>query len=363
MTKYNVYLRKDGRWEGRIARGKTENGKRKYQYIFAKTKEEVIRRIDELVCNTAHHECRMSFRTLYSEWCVCVKYRIKESTFANYVMKAKKHILPYFGKYTVNLLNSERIAAFIDSKMSEGLSSRYISDIVILLKTILKYAVKHYHIKNPMDNIELPKKKKAEITILDESEQTKLQDYISKNHNHSTLGTALSMTTGIRIGELCALQWRDIDLEKRILTVRKTMQRIQCPTNLTKTKLIITDPKSQSSRRKIPIPECMVSFLAEFKAESDSYVLTGTKKPIEPRTMQYRFRTILNNVKLPSIHFHALRHIFASSCISLGFDVKALSELLGHSSVEITLNRYVHSSFDQKRAYMNRIKLSLLAKD
>lgn len=362
MTKYNVYLRKDGRWEGRISRGK-KNGKRKYQYIFAKTKEEVIRRIDDIVCETAYQECRMSFRVLYSEWYVNVKYRIKESTLANYVMKVNKHILPYFGNYSINLLNSERIVAFIDSKIGEGLSSRYISDIVILLKTILKYAVKHYHIKNPMDNIELPKKRKPEITILDESEQMKLQDYISNNHNYSTLGTALSMTTGIRIGELCALQWKDIDLEKRILTVRKTMQRIQCPTNLSKTKLIITDPKSQSSRRKIPIPDCIVSFLAEFKAESNSYVLTGTKKPIEPRTMQYRFRTILNNAKLPSIHFHALRHIFASSCIALGFDVKALSELLGHSSVEITLNIYVHSSFDQKRAYMNRIKLSLLAKD
>lgn len=363
MTKYNVYLRKDGRWEGRIAKGTNANGKRKYQYIFSKTKEEVIRRIDEIVCKNVYHECHMSINTLFAKWCTCVKYRIKESTFANYVMKANKHILPYFGEYSVELLNSEMIAAFIDSKINEGLSNRYVSDIVILLKTVLKYAVKHYHIKNPIDDIELPKKKKPEIVIFDESEQMKLMDYISENHNYSTLGTALSMTTGIRIGELCALQWKDIDLEKRILTVRKTMQRIQCPNNLSKTKLVISDPKSQSSMRKIPIPDCMVKFLNEFKAESDSYVLTGTKRPVEPRTMQYRFHTILNNAKLPSIHFHALRHIFASSCIALGFDVKALSELLGHSSVDITLNRYVHSSLDQKRVYMNRIEFSLFAKD
>ena len=154
------------------------------------------------------------------------------------------------------------------------------------------------------------------------------------------------------------MQWKDVDLEKRILTVRKTMQRIQFPTEISKTKLIITDPKSESSRRRIPIPDCMVGFLHKFKEESGNYVLTGSKKPIEPRTMQYRFASILKNAKLPSVHFHALRHIFASSCIRLGFDVKALSELLGHSSVEITLNRYVHSSFEQKKEYMKRIKLA-----
>ena len=144
------------------------------------------------------------------------------------------------------------------------------------------------------------------------------------------------MTTGLRIGELCPLQWKDIDLEKRIISVSKTMQRIQCPTAAGKTKLIITDPKSESSRRQIPIPECMMSFLLKFKGKPNEYLLTGTEKPIEPRAMQYRFRTILKNAKLPSVHFHALRHIFATNCIKLGFDVKALSELLGHSSVEIT---------------------------
>ena len=146
-------------------------------------------------------------------------------------------------------------------------------------------------------------------------------------------------------------------------SVRKTMQRIQCKNGTSKTKLIITDPKSEASRRRIPIPDCMMGFLSEFKASSDNYVLSGLLKPVEPRTMQYRFRSILKNVNLPSVHFHALRHCFASRCISLGFDVKALSELLGHSSVEITLNRYVHSSFEQKRDYMNRIEMYPFAKD
>ena len=101
-----------------------------------------------------------------------------------------------------------------------------------------------------------------------------------------------------------------------------------------------------------------MGFLLKFKGKSEDFVLTGTNKPIEPRAMQYRFRTILKNAKLPSVHFHALRHIFASTCVKLGFDVKALSEMLGHSSVEITLNRYVHSSFEQKKEYMKRLQLA-----
>jgi len=186
---------------------------------------------------------------------------------------------------------------------------RYVADIVILMKTIFKYAVRTYHIFNPLDDVSLPKKKSPEIQLLDEAEQVKLQNYVAGHQNRSTLGTALSMSTGIRIGELCALQWKDIDLEKRILTVRKTMQRIQCPTEFSRTKLIITNPKSESSQRKIPIPDCMMSFLLKFKGKDEDFLLTGTEKPVEPRAMQYRFRTILKNAKLPSVHFHALCHL------------------------------------------------------
>lgn len=211
---------------------------------------------------------------------------------------------------------------------------------------------------NPLDGITLPKQQKPEIKLLDEKQQAKIQHYIAENPNHSTLGIALSMSTGIRIGELCALQWEDIDLEKRILTVRKTMQRIQIADSATKTKLVITEPKSESSKRKIPIPDCMISFLEKFKGKAQDYIVSGKEIPVEPRTMQNRFARILKNVKLPSIHFHALRHMFASECVKLGFDIKTLSEILGHSKVEITLNRYVHSSFEQKKQYMSRIAMN-----
>ncbi|MBP3856662.1 MAG: site-specific integrase, partial [Ruminiclostridium sp.] len=168
-------------------------------------------------------------------------------------------------------------------------------------------------------------------------------------------GIAVCLYTGIRIGELCAMQWKDIDLEKRTLTVKKTIQRIQTPDNTKRTKLVITEPKSQSSIRIIPIPECLAEKLGSYVGNEDDYILSGTSKPVEPRTMQNRFARILKNANLPSLHFHSLRHAFATKCIALGFDVKTLSEILGHSSIELTLNRYVHSSMDRKKACMDKL--------
>lgn len=355
----NLYCRKDGRWEGRIPRGKKKNGKRKFQYIISRNKEDVISRINMIRQSEQNYQsCYKTLDAIFYEWFNTVKYHIKESTASNYRMKAEKHILPSFGEKLIDSITQKDIYNFIDQKRKDRLSDRYIADIIILIKGIFKYSVKTYHIFNPMEGLVLPKRKNTEIQLLDSSEQSKLQEYISKNQNLGTLGTALSYSTGIRIGELCALQWKDIDFEKRILTVRKTIQRIQCKDGEKRTKLIITDPKSDSSKRKIPIPDCIMSFLHQFKGNPDDYLLSSFEKPIEPRTMQYRFSRILKNAKLPSVHFHALRHIFASTCVKLGFDIKTLSEILGHSSVEVTLNRYVHSSFEQKKEYMKRLQFS-----
>lgn len=358
MDGYNIYFRQDGRWEGRISKGKGYDGKRRFQYIFGKSKEAVKNKIDE-IRKRASGECSYTVSEIFEEWYKSISHRVKESTLANYRTKAITHILPAFGQVIVTQLSSDDIYSFIDQKRKSGLSNRYITDIIVLMKSVFKYAVRIYHIYNPIDGITLPKKSRTEIKILDKNEQINLEEYISKNRNSTTLGITLAMTTGLRIGELCALQWKDIDIEKRILTVRKTVQRIQLHEIGPKTKLIITEPKSDSSKRVIPIPEAVISWLSDMRKSDEDYVVSGTNKVIEPRTMQYRFAKILKNVNLPSIHFHALRHMFATNCIKLGFDVKSLSEILGHSSVEITLNRYVHSSFEQKTEYMNRITIGV----
>ncbi len=358
MERFNIYHRRDGRYEGRISRGKRKNGKRRFQYFFGHSREEVQNKIELVRKQTLNGSCDRTVGQIFSEWFQSIQHRVKESTAANYRMKAEKHVLPAFSSTMADKVTASDIYAFIESRQKSGLSSRYISDILIMMKSVFKYASKTYHVLNPLDGITLPKQQKPEIELLDERQQRQLQRYISENPNHSTLGIALSMSTGIRIGELCALQWEDLDLEKRILTVRKTMQRIQISNENTKTKLIITEPKSESSKRKIPIPDCVVSILEKFKGKSKEYLISGEEAPVEPRTLQYRFARILKNVKLPSIHFHALRHMFASKCVKLGFDIKTLSEILGHSKVEITLNKYVHTSFEQKQQYMSLVALN-----
>lgn len=221
----NIYQRRDGRFEGRISRGKRSNGTRRFQYFFGKTKEDVREKMAKERRKKSNYT--LTVTQLFGKWHQSIRHKVKESTAANYYLKANKHILPAFGSQSAENLTDTEIYAFIESKQRAGLSNRYISDMLIVMKSMFKYAVRTYHINNPMECIEMPRAKTPEITLLDENEQMKLQQYIANNQNKATLGVALSMTTGIRIGELCALQWGDVDLEKRILTVSKTMQRVQ----------------------------------------------------------------------------------------------------------------------------------------
>ena len=357
MDRLNIYKRKDGRFEGRIHKETTNQGKRCYKYFFGYSKKEVKNKMKKYLNDSSKKTdlVSMCFTELYNEWINANRHKIKESTAANYEMKAEKHLIPAFGNTLISEITSHDIIKFISRKQSDRLSNRYISDILIVLKAVFKYGVLKYRIINPADGITMPKKRRSEVRMLSDEEQKELETFINLSHSLTTLAIALARYTGLRIGELCALQWKDIDFEKRILTVRKTLQRIRCRKGGKRTRIIITDPKSESSVRTIPIPDFLISFLLEFKTKAEAFVISGKDKPVEPRTVQYRFAAVLKNVKLPSVHFHSLRHSFATACIDLGFDVKALSELLGHSSVEITLNRYVHSSFEKKTEYMNRL--------
>jgi integrase len=150
--------------------------------------------------------------------------------------------------------------------------------------------------------------------------------------------------------------WDDIDFEKEVLTVRRTVQRIN--NGSSGTQLIIDTPKSRSSQRTIPIPTFLMKLLRESRSNNNHYILSNSERIIEPRTLQRRFQTILKKAGLPSVNYHCLRHMFATNSLQAGFDVKTLSEILGHSSVETTLNRYVHSSMERKRACMELIKIT-----
>lgn len=355
----NVYKRQDGRFEGRITLG-YQDGKRKYKAFFGADEGAVAAKMTEFRTKTVQiPSVIITFGDAFDEWFESNCIRTKESTQANYRLKAEKHILPVFMNMDITDVTAKSIYQFIRDKQESGLSNRYITDILVLMKSVFKYAARTYRIFNPMEGIVMPKKEKTEVLLLTPEQEKKLMRILLANPTLTNAGIILARMTGLRIGELCALQWKDIDLEKRILTVSKTIQRIQVKGGAKKTKLVITEPKSETSKRNIPIPECIIDLLRQFQGQAEEYVLSGTEKPVEPRTIQYRFAAILKNGNLPSVHFHALRHMFATSCVKLGFDIKTLSEILGHSGVEITLNRYVHSSFEQKTEYMDRLKMAI----
>ncbi len=355
----NIYQRKDGRYEARISIGKDENGKRRYRSFYGNTREEAEYKMRATIepQEKEYALTEMTVKELSYEYLNMITSRLKRSTVSNYRMKLENHIIPAFGDMKCYMIKANTVYAFIEDKLKKGLSARYVADIIVLMKSIYRYASRTYNIKNVLEGLIMPKCVKSEVKVLSKAQQELLLSYVSVNPDLTSFGITLALYTGMRIGELCALQWKDIDFKSRTITVSKTIQRIQVKDGKKKTELVITEPKSSSSYRVIPIPECLSKLLERFKNSSNKYVLSGKNKPVEPRTLQYRFVKILKNANLPSVHFHSLRHAFATNCITLGFDVKTLSEILGHSSVEITLNRYVHSSLDRKKACMALLKI------
>ena len=351
----NIYWRKDGRWEGRYRNGCKPDGSAKYSSVYSRNYNELRTLLAKkrIAVQPVISKCKLTFGEVANDWLNTIKNSVKESTYANYFCKLQKHILPKFGgikyeKLTANFLND-----FVREKLAEHLSAKYVSDILNVIKAITKFARRTYNCEDKAENIVVPKDRKvAEKVVLSGSEQKTLISYLSKNTTCSNVGIMLTLMTGLRIGELCALKWSDIDLKSGLINVTKTMQRIKNFSGKNSTKIIIGTPKSRTSVRQIPIPKPLLKVLENLKSDGEKYFLTGKNLFAEPRTMQYRFQAILKKIGLPKFNFHAPRHTFATNCAALGFDVKTLSELLGHSSVEITLNRYVHSSLDRNRACM-----------
>ena len=353
----NIYKRKDGRYEGRYPVGYTPDGKRKYCSVYAKNYQEAKEKLIRLKTEKQHFRSSgtLTVRTLFEEWLCSVRLRVKTSTYANYRMKAEKHILPEFGGLRYENLSASMIQDFIQKKISSGLSPKYVSDIVIVFKTMAKYISRVHGFRNPLADVILPKSQRKEMRLLSEKQQNQLCSYLIRNQNPTSLCILISMHMGLRIGEICGLQWSDIDFEKQILTVRRTVQRVQTETG---TELLIDTPKTSSSKRSVPIPNFMMPLLRKFRSQDNFYLLSGTEHPTEPRTLQRRFKAVLKKASLPSVNYHILRHIFATNCIKAGFDVKTLSEILGHASVETTLKLYVHSSMERKIECMNKLKLA-----
>lgn len=353
----NIYKRKDGRWEGRYKNGYKPNGKTRYSSVYAHSYKQVRELLNEkrIQCGEEVTCCPMTINKLFESWFVSIKLDVKESTYANYLMKYEKHISPFMGQIVYDRLTADFLNYFISTKIQSGLSTRYVADIARVLKSVCHFAHRRFGLVDKSGLIPAPRCTDNEKKLLSSTEQNILNSYLLREVTPLNAGIFLAAATGIRLGELCALKWADIDPHSGTIFVSHTLQRIKNCGSGSATKLVITAPKSSSSVRRIPLPAFVISMLEKLRRSDEIFVLSACEKPLEPRTVQYAFKKILKTNRLSDVSFHSLRHAFATNCITLGVDVKTLSELLGHSSVAITLNRYVHTSMEQKTKCMERV--------
>ncbi|WP_459813178.1 tyrosine-type recombinase/integrase, partial [Hominimerdicola sp. 21CYCFAH17_S] len=302
----------------------------------------------------------MTIKYLGEQWLADKRMTVKPSTYNNYKRLLIDHIFADIGDKKYTALDKQYINDYILSLMDSGrkdgkggLSVSMTRDIIKALRAIAKFAQLEYGLKNICDGITMPRIKKPEAKTLSDGERRKLEKYLLSNQNLTNICIMLCLYTGLRIGELCGLQWKDIDFRRGCLTVCKTVQRISLGNG--KTVISIDTPKTDSSVRVVYIPLFIIEMLKKFRQKPDIFVLSNRIKPTEPRTLQHKFKRILNNCKIGDISFHALRHTYATMCVEKQFDIKTLSELLGHSDVKITLNTYVHSSEKLKRKYVKRL--------
>lgn len=356
----NIYKRKDGRWEGRYIKKRDINRKAIYGYLYGKSYTEVKKKLAEIKSRKSINNTESEkFECLVDSWLENRKICVKESTLSHYKMIIDKHIFPLLGSYDISVITTEIIQQYMNELLNNGYASKTVCDILTIIKNILKFAdCKGYEHNCDLSIITL-KNQKTEVQTLTLLEQKKLSNYLQKNINNKNFGILLCLYTGIRIGELCALKWSDIDIRDKTLKVDKTMLRIQ-NNYLTqkdyKTKVIITSPKSEDSVRTIPISDFIIKILKELRRNPDAYILTGScDNYVEPRNMQYYFKSVLKKCEIKDVNFHVLRHTFATRCVENGFEIKSLSEILGHSSIKITLDKYVHSSMDLKRKNMDKL--------
>lgn len=354
----NIYKRKDGRWEGRYIRGRSPSGRAEYGYVYASSYREC--RTKRQKCLDACQKAPMKASSLTLDqaaerFLADKQDKLKQSTLARYAYMLEHYILPAFGAILICQLTANQISDFLLRLQKGGLSGKSARDVGVLLKSILRYSAKKLDCTSPGLAVELPAYRRKQIDIFYPDEIQRLAQKIMDKPTTAGIGILLTLNTGLRLGELCALQYKDIDLRNGVIHITKTVQRIRSGD---RTCLMVLPPKSDSARRTIPLPGDMAALLKKIiqsHPNGENYLLTGKSAPMEPRTMQYQYRTLLKAAGIPYRNFHVLRHTYASRCVERGVDVKSLSEMLGHADVRTTLQVYVHSSLEHKMRVIQSI--------
>lgn len=286
---------------------------------------------------------------------------VKQSTMAAYVLILENHIIPCFGDG--DSLNEKEVQAFVLQKLEQGLSIKYVKDILIVLKMVMKFGVKNEWMNYCEWDIKYPTTSdNKELEVLSVAHHRTILNYIQSHFTLTGLGIYISLSTGLRIGEICALKWSDVNVADGTITVRHTIERIYIIDGEKKyTELVINTPKTQNSCREIPMSKELLAMVKPLKkvVNDDFYVLTNYEHPIEPRTYRNYYNKLMTKLGIPKLKYHGLRHSFATRCIEAGCDYKTVSVLLGHSNISTTLNLYVHPNMEQKKRCISKMFKSL----
>lgn len=303
----------------------------------------------------------LSFRQIAMLWREDKQMYVKRSTMSAYSLILKNHLLPYFGDATV--LSEELVQKFAIEKLDNGLSQKTVKDILIVLKMIYRFGVKSGNFTHQEWDVRFPTgHSNHELAVLTLDNQRKLMKHLTDNFTFRNLGILICLNTGMRIGEICALKWSDINLSEATISVNKTLERIYIPdATPAKTEIVISSPKTVNSRREIPIGKGLLKILRSIIAvvNKDFYVITNEAEPTEPRTYRNYYKRLMESLHLPAMKFHGLRHSFATRCIESMCDYKTVSVILGHSNIATTLNLYVHPNMEQKKKCIDKMLRSL----
>ena len=361
----NIHKRKDGRWEGRYIKTKTSEKKTVWGYVYGNSYAEVRSRLLQKKAEYGFYHLsgqKTHFAELAEQWLGSITHGIKESTRAHYNYTLHRYLLPVLGNMLIWQLDEQKLEQAIlriisptdGSHAPLGHSSA--QECLAMIRRICKYAA-HLHLMRPIDiMVRLPQATPLQTVPFSAQEQAAVQAFALMHPTARKVGLLLQMQLGLRIGEVCGLQWGDFDLNAGVLTIRRTVSRIYCPDG--HTKVVVQTPKTHSSGREIPLPQEMLPLLRTLSnnTAAGTWFLSGRlDKPVEPRCYRKSIRSYLRHAAVRNVHPHTLRHTFATTCLQAGCDVKTLSEIMGHADANITLKRYVHSSMKRKRTELQRV--------
>ena len=307
----------------------------------------------------------MIYKEWLNEWLNnYIKPTCKIRTFEKYSQLIDKHILKAIGDYKLNDLTPSVIQKFISNLVNngnlrtrQGLSASVVNCAISVIQGSLKTAYMLGYTKGYIgDKIIRPKLIEKKVSCFTIQEQEKIEKYILSSNKRKLYGIILCLYSGIRLGELLALEFKDIDFVKSVIYVNKSCH--DSPNGR-----IIETPKTANSNRTIPIPKQILPYLKELKRNSNCcYLIAENDKPLSVRSYQRSFELLLKKLHIEHKGFHSLRHTFATRALEFGMDVKTLSEILGHKNPTITLNRYAHSMFEHKQLMMNKLGKNLYKK-